>query len=262
MGSRLRGNDRESHGRVKPGHDGERFRATEEPLPCPGCGAARSGAPLIRDRRRPKRSTQVGLARLAHIWSPISGKPEIGVCSASFRFASCSAAPGTHSSNRGATPARRVPSCRFGASRVAGAPKWTATFSRPCHCSRAALSRAPRSCRLRRVVRPPRCVARSSGLPGPTPQVPVRALQPRAYSYVPLPSLLPTRPSSRDNAHGEKIVRCAALHRCKPAGRNAQEPLRNRHITTSGRIVGWRRMLFSSWPNMPARANVSFAGKQ
>src|SRR5262249_1756595 len=24
--------------------------------------------------------TQVGLARLAHIWSPISGKPEIGAC--------------------------------------------------------------------------------------------------------------------------------------------------------------------------------------
>src|SRR5262249_56092119 len=29
-----------------------------------------------------KRSTQVGLARLAHILAPISGKPEIGVCSA------------------------------------------------------------------------------------------------------------------------------------------------------------------------------------
>jgi len=52
---------------------------------CPGCDAARaraSGASLIRDRHRLERSTQVGLARLAHICAPISGKPEIGVCSA------------------------------------------------------------------------------------------------------------------------------------------------------------------------------------
>jgi hypothetical protein len=34
----------------------------------------RSGASLIRDRHGLERSTQVGLARLAHIWSPISGK--------------------------------------------------------------------------------------------------------------------------------------------------------------------------------------------
>src|SRR5215831_11887051 len=42
----------------------------------------RSGAPLIRDRQRPERSTQVGFTRLAHMQAPISGKPEIGVCSA------------------------------------------------------------------------------------------------------------------------------------------------------------------------------------
>ena len=52
-------------------------------------------APLIRDRHRLERSTQVGLARLARIWAPISGKPEIGVCSAPLRFASRCAAPGT-----------------------------------------------------------------------------------------------------------------------------------------------------------------------
>ena len=34
---------------------------------CPGCGAARSGAPLIRDRHGLERSTQVGFTRLAHI---------------------------------------------------------------------------------------------------------------------------------------------------------------------------------------------------
>ena len=47
---------------------------------CPGCGAARSGAPLIRDRHGLERSTQVGFTRLAHIGAPISGKPKIGVC--------------------------------------------------------------------------------------------------------------------------------------------------------------------------------------
>ena len=47
---------------------------------CPGCGAARSGAPLIRDRHGLERSTQVGFTRLAHIGAPISDKPEIGVC--------------------------------------------------------------------------------------------------------------------------------------------------------------------------------------
>jgi hypothetical protein len=39
-------------------------------------------APLSRDRHRLERSTQVGFTRLARIWAPISGKPEIGVCSA------------------------------------------------------------------------------------------------------------------------------------------------------------------------------------
>src|SRR6266516_2148181 len=39
-------------------------------------------APLIRDRHRLERSTQVAFTRLAHIQAPISGKPEIGVCSA------------------------------------------------------------------------------------------------------------------------------------------------------------------------------------
>jgi hypothetical protein len=36
-------------------------------IACPGCGAARSGAPLIRDRHGLERSTQVGFTRLAHI---------------------------------------------------------------------------------------------------------------------------------------------------------------------------------------------------
>src|SRR5262249_59117890 len=40
------------------------------------------GPRVIGDRHRLKRSTQVGFTRLAHISSPISGKPEIGVCSA------------------------------------------------------------------------------------------------------------------------------------------------------------------------------------
>jgi hypothetical protein len=44
-------------------------------------------APLIRDRHRLERSTQVGFTRLAHISSPISGKPEIGVYSAPLRAA-------------------------------------------------------------------------------------------------------------------------------------------------------------------------------
>jgi hypothetical protein len=51
-----------------------------------------SGAPLIRDRHRLERFTQVGLARLARIWAPISGKPGIGVCSAPQRnqaYADC-----------------------------------------------------------------------------------------------------------------------------------------------------------------------------
>jgi hypothetical protein len=47
----------------------------------------RAMAPLIRDRRRLERSTQVGFTRLARISSPISGKPEIGVCSAPLRAA-------------------------------------------------------------------------------------------------------------------------------------------------------------------------------
>src|SRR5262245_18521995 len=48
----------------------------------PASASPGRGAPLIRDRHRLKRSTQVGFTRLAHISSPISGKPEIGVCSA------------------------------------------------------------------------------------------------------------------------------------------------------------------------------------
>jgi len=44
-------------------------------------------APLIRDRHRLERSTQVGFTRLAHVQAPISGKPEIGVCSAPLRAA-------------------------------------------------------------------------------------------------------------------------------------------------------------------------------
>jgi hypothetical protein len=55
-----------------------------------------SDAPLIRDRHGLRRSTQVGLARLARIWVPISGKPEIGVCSAPLRFA----APGTRAKHQ------------------------------------------------------------------------------------------------------------------------------------------------------------------
>src|SRR5262249_1119052 len=52
---------------------------------------------LIRDRHGLRRSTQVGLARLARsIWVPISGKPEIGVCSAPLRFA----APGTRAKHQ------------------------------------------------------------------------------------------------------------------------------------------------------------------
>ena len=44
-------------------------------------------APLIRDRHGLERSTQVGFTRLAHVQAPISGKPEIGVCSAPLRAA-------------------------------------------------------------------------------------------------------------------------------------------------------------------------------
>jgi hypothetical protein len=56
--------------------------------------AMRSGASLIRDRQElgPSRSTQVGFTRLAHVQTPISGKPEIGVCSAPQRnqvYADC-----------------------------------------------------------------------------------------------------------------------------------------------------------------------------
>jgi hypothetical protein len=44
-------------------------------------------APLIQERHRLERSTQVGFTRLAHVQAPISGKPEIGVCSAPLRAA-------------------------------------------------------------------------------------------------------------------------------------------------------------------------------
>src|SRR5262249_58505419 len=37
----------------------------------------------IRDRHVLERSTQVGFTRFAHVQAPISGKPEIGVCSTS-----------------------------------------------------------------------------------------------------------------------------------------------------------------------------------
>src|SRR6266516_6984442 len=47
---------------------------------CRGCGAARSGAPLIRDRHGLERSTQVGFTRLAHIGRRSRVNPEIGVC--------------------------------------------------------------------------------------------------------------------------------------------------------------------------------------
>src|ERR1700757_3302882 len=49
-------------------------------------------ASLVRDRHGLERSTQVGLARLARIWAPISGKAAIGVCSAPQRnqvYADC-----------------------------------------------------------------------------------------------------------------------------------------------------------------------------
>ena len=57
----------------------------------------RSGAPLIRDRREgggcngPRKSGSPDLRSM----SADPGRPEIGVCSASFRFAPCCAAPGT-----------------------------------------------------------------------------------------------------------------------------------------------------------------------
>jgi hypothetical protein len=73
-------------------------------IACPGRDAARvsaSGASLIRDRHRLERSTQVGFTRLARISSPISGKPEIGVCSAPLRAA---LRPGHESGRR---PGRR-----------------------------------------------------------------------------------------------------------------------------------------------------------
>jgi hypothetical protein len=41
-------------------------------IACPGCGAARSGAPLIRDRHGLERCTQVAFTRLAHIGAPIN----------------------------------------------------------------------------------------------------------------------------------------------------------------------------------------------
>jgi hypothetical protein len=63
-------------------------------------------APLIRDRHRLERSTQVGFTRLAHVQAPISGKPEIGVCSAPLRAA---LRPGHLLRMRqGAVPARHV----------------------------------------------------------------------------------------------------------------------------------------------------------
>src|SRR5260370_20452437 len=36
---------------------------------CPGCGAARSGAPLIPDRHRLRRSTPVGVSRPARLFT-------------------------------------------------------------------------------------------------------------------------------------------------------------------------------------------------
>src|SRR5262249_12680345 len=41
--------------------------------------------------------------------------------------------------------------------------------------------------------------------------------------------LLPMRPTSRGNARGRISLAATALHRCKPAGRIAQERLQNRH---------------------------------
>src|SRR5262249_56314907 len=54
---------------------------------CPGGGAGGGEGPPIRDRHGMERSTQVGFTRLARISAPISGKPEIGVCSAPLRAA-------------------------------------------------------------------------------------------------------------------------------------------------------------------------------
>jgi hypothetical protein len=76
--------------------------------------------------------------------------------------------------------------------------------------SRSAFSRAALICG------PPSL--RCAGLPGPKPQVPVRALQPRAYSYVPLPISFQLAPRAEITRAGEnrKRRRSAYLQACLP----------------------------------------------
>jgi hypothetical protein len=54
--------------------------------------------------------------------------------------------------------------------------------------------------------------------------------------------LLPMRPTSRGNASGRKSLAATALQRRKPAGRDAQERLQNRHVTRAMRGM-WVRAL-------------------
>jgi hypothetical protein len=71
----------------------------------------------------------------------------------------------------------------------------------------------------------------SSGLPRPKPQVPARALQPRAYSYVPLPISFQLAPRAEITRAGENRQRrrSAYLQACRP--QPAGNPSQNRHAT-------------------------------
>ena len=87
---------------------------------------------------------------------------------------------------------RLTASCRFGASRVAGAPKWTATFSRPCRCSRGCQGRNRKS----------QC-ERCSHVLIPT-------------SHYQSPSNSPLEPRQRGRGKNRQVRGCAYLQACLP----------------------------------------------
>jgi hypothetical protein len=118
-------------------------------------------------------------------------------------------------------------SCRSGRPGSGGPPRNAASTCRPSRCSRAAHSAATRAS-------DPRCVARSSALQGWKPRAPP---QPRMCSYGSSSLSFQCAPRAEATHTGRKSLAATALQSCKPAGRNAQERLQNRHVTRAVRGI-------------------------
>jgi len=122
-------------------------------------------------------------------------------------------------------PVGRAASCRSGSCGPAGRPQvdWLIFPDWPLH-SRSAFSRAL-------LIPASPCSARYAKLGVAR----VETASPNASAAAPyvflriIIDLLPMRPTKRGNARGRISLAATALHRCKPAGRNAQERLQNRH---------------------------------